>query len=687
MTARWVSVSNLDVDADSGQVVVGATVNGDLVQNMATFVRGRPPMYLSTAEVSDRLACYVPAHNHDLVVKEFRLNHAVGIVGPPGGGRETTAIAAMHQLRPAIPIRRFSLEDEDSEEIDAARAHGYIIHALDRGLARLGRCIEAVRTSGGYLVVVAEHVVPQSAAEFLSWITVESPDPVRVYRRWVGRRGLAEWANWEQARILLKGALPIDARRLADLAAEANRRGGDIMARQTEAAQAYSGWAEELQGWFSDHPEPHERALLVAAATLPMGATEAYIYAAASSLAQRLQIDINGGGLAWCPVTGLPTLLRAGQEGGQVAFHRMGYAESALRHTFADYPLARPDLLAWLADLPTGHAATCGMEDKVAQTFADLAAEHGEDEYIIRAGRTWGRNDLADLAFIVLSRTCLDPRVGVPVRRALYDWSRTANTPQTLKLVIARVCQLLGQTYTSVALTRLKHLATYSDKQVAGEVITAARTLASEGHFEEVLAASLCWCAQDSHESLTDRARQRRRKVGAMLFLDLAKPAASSGLPEVLDRGGAADPASCVPGWRAVLDFHATPGLWKGAIEQVLIRWLDASLRHDHIRARISAILISATSPPVSFDRGSRAKTPKRNHAIAELVIDIVRRWAATDITDAMRVEIRDQIIIPLTRPWWLRLAKIIYAMLRTHVPALTQNHSTGDARLTDRDR
>jgi hypothetical protein len=670
MIARWVTVSNLDVDADSGQVVVGATVSGDLVQSMTTFVRGRPPMYLSTAELSDRLACYVPAHNHDLVAKELRLNHAVGLVGPPGSGRETTAIAAMHQVKPAIPIRRFSLEDEDPEEIDAARARGYIIHAMDGGLARLGRCIEAVRASGGYLAVVAERVVPQPTAEFLSWIAVEPPNTVSVYQRWVRRHGLAEWVDWEQAGTLLGGALPADARRLADLAAKASRRGGDIVARRAEAAQAYLGWAEELQGWFSKHPEPHQRALLVAAATLPMGAAEAYIYAAASSLARRLQIDINGGGLAWCPVTGLRALLRAGQEGGQIVFQRTGYAESALRHTLADYPLARPDLLAWLADLPTGHAAACGMGDKVAQTFADLAAEHGEDEYIIKAGRTWGHDGLADLAFIVLSRTCLDPRVGGRVRRALYDWSRATTTPQTLKLVIARVCQPLGQTYTSVALTRLKHLATYSNKQVAGEVIAAARALASEGHFEEVLAAALGWCAQATQENLTDRARQRRRKVGAMLFLDLAKPVAPSGLPEILDRGRAADPASCVPGWRAVLDFHATPGLWKDAIEQALIRWLDAALRHDHMRARISAVLISAAMPPAPFDKAGWGILPKPNPAIAKLMTDIVRRWTASDTTDVMRAEIRDQIVTSLTHPWWLRLPKVICAVLRMRADA-----------------
>ena len=668
MTTPWITVSDLDIDADSGQVVVGTTVNGDLVQTMTTFVRGQPPMYLSSAEVSDRLACYIPAYTHDIMVKELCLNHAIGLVGPRGSGRETAAIAAMHHLRPAIPIRRFALAEEDTEEIDAARACGYLIHAENSSLTRLGRCIEAVRTSGGYLAVVAERETRQPAATPLTWITVESPHPVQVYRRWVRRLGPAEWADWDQAAALLEGALPADARRLADLAAQASRHGGDIAARQAEAAHAYSGWQEDLRSWFGEHPEPHDRALLVAAATLPSGAEEAYIYAAASSLAQRLHIDINGGGLAWCPVTGLRALLQAEQEGGRIVFHRIGYAKSALRHALADYPLARPDLLAWLAALPTGDAAASGMEDKVAETFTDLAAEHGEDEYITRTARTWGQDDRADLAFIALSRSCLHPRVGSRIRQALYDWSRAASTPQTLKLTIARVCQPLGQTYPSVALTRLKHLATYSNRQVASEVIIAARALASEGHPEEVLAAALGWCAETNQENLTDRARTRRRKVGAMLFLELARPVAPSGLPEILDRDQAPDPVSCVSGWQAVLDFHARPGLWNNAIELVLIRWLDAALRHAHLRARISAALIDAAAPSMSLDRASWIAPAKPDLANAKLMIDVAQRWAATDPADIIRTRIKDQIVIPLTYPQWLRLLKAIYANLRTRI-------------------
>ncbi|HET9319317.1 MAG TPA: hypothetical protein VFO27_06065, partial [Bryobacteraceae bacterium] len=483
----------------------------------------------------------------------------------------------------------------------------------------------------------------------------------------VTARGPTEWAHWEQAAVLLEDALPADAWRLADLAAQADQRGGDIAARQVEVAHAYRRWEEDLRGWFAEHREPHERALLVAAATLPSAAEEAYIYAAASSLAQRLQIDINGGGLAWCPVTGLGALLEAEQEDGRIVFRRIGYAKSALRHALADYPLARPDLLAWLEELPTGEAATYKMGNAVAETFADLAAEHDAAEYITRAARAWGHDGLADLAFIALSRTCLHPRVGGLVRRALYDWSRTASTPQTLKLTIARTCEPLGQTYPSIALTRLKHLATYGNSQVATEIVVTARALANQGHREEVLTAALDWCAETNRESLTDQMRQRRRKVGAKLFLELAKLMAPSGLPEILDGNQAADPKLCVPGWRTVLDLYAMPGIGNKAIDQVLHQWLDAALRHAYARTRVSAVFITASTPPITRS-GSRngIVSARPRTATAKVMIGVVQRWAVADPTDAIRTRMMEDIVIPLTRPWWQRLLRILQAKLRT---------------------
>ena len=129
----YATVYDVDIDGEFAQVAVGNTVNGDLVQQQNTFVRGQPPMYLSSAEVSARVACYMPAPNHELVVKELRQNQAAGLVGPEGSGRATMAIAAMRQLQPDLPIRWFSLEDDDAER---GRCRGCMrLPRLRRGLA------------------------------------------------------------------------------------------------------------------------------------------------------------------------------------------------------------------------------------------------------------------------------------------------------------------------------------------------------------------------------------------------------------------------------------------------------------------------------------------------------------------------------------------------------------------------
>jgi hypothetical protein len=520
---------DIGVKGDSAQNAIGNTVNGDLVLAQVRFTRGRPAMFLSSGEVAARLACYVPACNHETIVKELRANRAVAVTATPGSGRETTAIAAVRELQPGIQVRRFSLEDDDAEEIYAQGPCCYVVHAEDRGLARLSRCAEAIRSKGGYLVVIAAPATRLMAAS-IPTVHLEHPSPVQVYRSWVTALGMTGWAEWQDAAALLEGSRPADARRLAELVGQLGRQDACLADRQVAVKQAYQGWAEEIRLWFREHAEPHARVLLVAAATVPEAAPRAYVYDAAAELARQLRVEVNGGGLAWCPVTELPGLLGATPNDGTVTFGRSGYASSVLRHTLNDYLLARDEILTWLAELPTELAIRYEVENAVTETFADLTAEYGAAGAITSAARNWGAADQADLAFIALSRTCLHPRVGVQIRRALYEWSTNSNTRQTLKLTIARVCEPLGQTYPSVALTRLKHLATRGNTQVIGEVLKTTRALLDQGHRAEVLKATMEWCAPANRETLSAQQRLRRRRAGALLFLDLAEPRAASGL-------------------------------------------------------------------------------------------------------------------------------------------------------------
>ncbi len=448
MTGPTWRPGNLSVTGDATQTVIGTEVTGNLIQQMNNFVRGRPAMYLSSEEVADRIAHYVPAGNHDLIVKALELDRAVVLTGPPGCGRETTGIAAIRQLRPDIMIRRFSLEDDDAEEISTSGNCAFVIHAAD-GLSRLARCVESIRSIDGYLVVVdAEN--HHRTSTFLSSMAVEVPRAIDVFRHRMTVDRFNEWPHWDQAPLLLENALPTDARRLAEIVEEVGGRGGDLATQQAEVSHAYGGWKKEICQWFDSNQEPHVRALLVVATALEPAANYDRVYSLASALTQRLEITVNGGGLAWPPVTGVATLLGAQREDDRIVFRRHSYARSVLRHVLTDYPLARSDLLTWLADLVTDDAVRDPRRNSLAAAFADLAAEHGAAELIAEAARKWAHPDVADnadAAFIALSRTCLHPRVGGRIRLALYNWSRASQTRQTLKLVIARVCEPLGQAY------------------------------------------------------------------------------------------------------------------------------------------------------------------------------------------------------------------------------------------------
>jgi hypothetical protein len=362
-------------------------------------------------------------------------------------------------------------------------------------------------------------------------------------------------------------------------------------------------------------------------------------------------------------VTGLRRLLDADDHDGRIVFRRLGYARSVLRHAIADYPLARSDLLSWLAALPADDAIPKELHNPLAATFADLAAEYGPAGLIVETARKWGAANHADLAFIALSQTCLHPRVGGPVRQALYDWSRTAGLPQTLKLVIARVCEPLGQTYPPIALTRLKHLATYGDQRVLGEVLAAARALAAADGHAGVLAAAFAWCAENNREQLSVPARQRRRRAGALLFLELARPITDSGLPAVLDGDEAIDPMAGVPGWRAALDMLPDFGSGHALLEQVVHRWLDAALTHPSVLAQIEGSFVEAARPPRMRSSDRYGIDPRRDPTTAKIMIGMVRRWA---VTDPARRQIKEDIVIPLLHPWLLRLLMLLYVQVRT---------------------
>ncbi|MFB4306117.1 hypothetical protein [Actinomadura sp. GTD37] len=494
-------INDVTISGDNAVSAFGNTVSGDLYMNIRAE-RARRVMGLAEEEIRDRVAGYVRVRNHDLIVEALRRDRVVALAGPKGAGVTTTAVAALRELRPELPIIPFS--SAETRDTDWSVERGYLLRAADEDdESRLRSCKESVRASpGSCLLMVGTAAEVRRSAEFLQPIIVEPPAADAVYRRRLDVRGLGgtEWPGWPRAAELLKNASPGDARRLADLVWET----GDA----TEAERAYLRWAEQLRAWFAESSGLRDQTLLIAAAAITP-ATESRVYGAALSLARHLRINVEGGGLAWCPSGALSELLGADRVDDRLEFRRYGYASTVLRHVCQDYPLVRTDLLAWLSELPADEAVMldAALQRRVAAVFADLAADNDMPAWIFRIARGWADRGNADLAYLALAGTCLHPGVGGRVRRQLYEWSTERQTRQTLKLVIVRVCQELGRTYPSIAMTRLKHLAKSGNDQVRAEVADAAADLARV-HGEEVFKAALGWCgAAAGSDSEQDAAR------------------------------------------------------------------------------------------------------------------------------------------------------------------------------------
>ncbi|MES9535769.1 hypothetical protein [Actinomadura sp. NPDC000600] len=507
------SMEDFTISGDGAQNVIGNTVSRDLIVQQLVEVHKRRSMMLGEADVDERVAGYVRARNHDQIVTVLGRHHAIGLAGPPGAGVSTTAIAALRELRPGMPVHLFSPEEDDVEEGPSAQL-GYLVRGTDDDEKRLWSCKERIERAGGFLLVVGNETELRRFAGFLPIVQVEPPPADLVYRSRLHRAGLGgtRWPAWSRTAELLRGALPGDARRLADLVIEIGEEG--------EVERAYRGWKDQLCGWFAEHPGLRDQTLLIAAAAIGP-ADETSVYGAAMSLARHLEINVEGGGLAWCPSTGLSELLGADRADDRIVFRRHGYASSVLRHVCDDYPLVRMDLLEWLSALPsdTVLALDPGRRQKLVEVFADLAAESGAAAKIVQVAGGWASDGKADLAYVALARTCLDPLVGGRVRRGLYEWANNRNAPQTLKLTVARVCQVVGESYATVALTRLKHLATYGNEQVRDEVLDVVRTLA-EANRREVVRAAAAWCGS-SVPLRVEADAERRARTGLRVLLDL----------------------------------------------------------------------------------------------------------------------------------------------------------------------
>jgi hypothetical protein len=492
--------------ADNEGVVVG-NLHGDLIVQLARLRRMEK---LEREYVDAVLRSYVdrPLFDGALTLdtagagRRLRERHCLVLLGEPGAGRRTTAVALLGRLD--VPLHKVpDWEPGQSDQFTAADlpatpGAGYLFVHPDGDTAstELGHQLRAYReklaAAGSFLVVVATPSAWNVTGE--SWhdvtFTVGALNRQRLLAAHVRllspRPDLAPIFLDPRIEDVVARATPRDVVRLAGLVARTTQTDGADLDPEHAAAEilgAYQEWTAHLEGWFDRHRQAGDRLFLLAAAVLETSPAGRVL-----RLAEELGDLMEGKQPARNSITtaGIRELARtvgAHLEGrdNRLHFDRPAYASSVLDYFLADRSDGfRADLLTWLKQAPkAGHQAEAAeIAEQVAASVLGVVLRRRDLGLALGLASSWAGSKLLRPSLVaLLTAVALSPEAGPRMRARLNQWATQSSSPAVWEL-IADVCTGdLADAYPRVALTRIKNLALRADATRAPIVVDAVRRL------------------------------------------------------------------------------------------------------------------------------------------------------------------------------------------------------------------
>ncbi|MGW4759413.1 hypothetical protein [Streptomyces chartreusis] len=589
------------------------------------------------------------------LTRPYGRSHVLVLCGETGTGRRT---AALHVLRgaevPAERIRWLSLDWDQprTEQIPSTKGHGFILDLTGgqelnedfyTGLADYQKEAEAAEA---FLIILASTGSwnPGSAAT-VPVVQLIRPPATQIAEAHLRRRA-ASRVGWLTSppldTLLSKGALAADAARLARLVAGADEDG------QAAVQQEFTGWRDHLTSWFKQHSEPHdvpERALLVSAALLEGVPAGVVLEAADRLFAEVGGMLPPGGPLAGRDLQQRLDSIKASLVDGEcisLDADRHGLSEAVLTHVWQQRPQLRGVLLQWASQISAPNGTAVRHLRRIADCLMQLSLLPGGST-VRSVASTWidsGRSAHRQLAIDLLEQMALHPDTGVGVRKLLYVWAQQKTISEEVLTAVAEICAgRLGREYPRVALTRLRVLASRTDRLAREAVANAVRVLAGEPQ-QRILVLSEIVNWAESANSTTATA-------GADTFLALTDITSDNLMPLPAAQEPADDPADTmagdlfVRGWRAALQSpatsevsHAQLAAWldspKLSDEQVLP--LAATVLRGHLgRAGAAELLVGS---PGSSDLGRARRKKLLDQLIGEQAAAPTARLLASGTDD-----------------------------------------------------
>ncbi|MGC9665183.1 hypothetical protein ACNTMW_01345 [Planosporangium sp. 12N6] len=460
----------------------------------------------------------------------FGQYHALVLVGDPGTGRHTAAVALLSRL--GLPMREIRprhdpAQPQELSTVDLPTDPGmaFLLELPGRGEPvgddfprQLRSYRDALRAIGSYLVVVVTPETWRVLGGFNDGgvLAVQPPDPRQVLSQELTERGtrvdLTALLNAPPIVELLRHASPREVVRLAGLivsaAATAVTDGTEPTARVdvvvSAAIAAYHNWDNELADWFHKEKDVRVRLFLLAAAVLEHSPADLVLRAAEDLGNQLGDRPSPTGGIGEAGIRELTARI-----GARIAvdstlyFTRPAYAPAVLDFVRSDRSdRFQRQLWAWAAELPMQDrtSTSVAIADRTAAAMLDLVLRHRDPRMLRRTVPRWAvRRDLRSILVELLTAVALSPEAGSWMRQQLNLWAARSSNPAVL-ITVAEVCQgQLADVYPDIALTRLNHLAGKAVPAVADSVVGAVVSLWSRPQLRRpVLEKTTSWAREQT---------------------------------------------------------------------------------------------------------------------------------------------------------------------------------------------
>lgn len=456
------------------------------------------------------------------------------LVGEPGSGRETAAIALHTSCGLQVHQVQFGQENDNPDETPhrllsrtkPIPGAGYIVdlsmmNSVDERVVHAIRVLwQKLEGYDSALTVITPPGTYDTAFPDVPVFKVDRPLAIDVLAKHLkyfpDAEGVEVLARWSQVKTLMAKASPADAVRMANVgfrAFSARDMQESMGAWINEAIGIYSDWKAELDRWFDEHRGGLEaawnRIVLISVATFE-GLDSEKVLRAADTLAPMLRVEKgDAGGLTGLGVE--PTLRLVGAERGEdgrVHFTKPEYATAVLDYVWSQLPRIHEELLAWTDAIAAEHPKEC--LEAVRGAWVGLALRRNDPELTIRLLNEWmegkaSRKAVAELAAEVASW----PDFGSKMRRKLYEWARKPKTDEHAA-VVATACAIYSRDDAVSALFRLKWLAQADSVKAREAALDALEEIAdnARGFFDVVRAIVDDW----SHSGVPAERREIARR-------------------------------------------------------------------------------------------------------------------------------------------------------------------------------